>query len=304
MSKDKIQEEFEQWAISVKGNNILAESIRRCDTADHGVVSLFDMMEFYAHVYLEMAVKLAAWEKVAGEDDRDKLGKPEYTAMLFAEVSTFGLLSLSQGFNSTSQQCTRIAERLKNSGMRVTLGSVRDDLFELRTRIQDDWKAEKFFHLSMKEADLYTHPARGWEVVFNRFPKTRIDIEESSKCFAFGRYAAALFHVLLVAEYGVVDLARLLNVAGDKPGWGAMERLEKISAKPYKEKSELEKKYSSVLDGIMPFALSIKNQWRHKISHVENKLVWVDTDFSPRLAEDIIGAVRAFMDKLASDLPK
>ena len=48
MSKDKIQEEFEQWAISVKGNNILAESIRRCDTADHGVVSLFDMMEFYA----------------------------------------------------------------------------------------------------------------------------------------------------------------------------------------------------------------------------------------------------------------
>lgn len=156
----------------------------------------------------------------------------------------------------------------------------------------------------MKEADLYSHPDRDWERVFNRFPKTLIDIEESSRCFAFGRYAAALFHVLLVAEYGVIALAKLLEVAGDKPGWGALERLEKLSAKPYKDKSDLEKKYSAVLEGIMPFALSIKNQWRHKISHVENKLVWEDTDFSPRMAEDIIGAVRGFMDKLANDLPK
>jgi hypothetical protein len=269
-----------------------------------GVVSLFDMMEFFASIYLEMITKLTAWEKVAGESGRDVLVKPLLATQLFAEISTFGLLCLSQGFNSTSQQCTRIADRLKSSGMRVRCGSVRDDLFALRTRIYDDWKAEKFFHLSMKEAEMYFHPDRDWERVFNRFPRTRIDIDESSKCFAFGRYAASLFHVLLVAEYGVIALAKLLNVAGDKPGWGALERLERISVKPYKDKSDLEKKYSAILDGIMPFALSIKNQWRHKISHVENKLEWVDTDFSPKMAEDIIGAVRGFMDKLASDLPQ
>ncbi len=127
----------------------------------------------------------------------------------------------------------------------------------------------------MKEADLYSHPDRDWERVFNRFPKTRTDIEESSKRFAFGRYAAALFHILLVAEFGVVSLAKLLNVAEDKPGWGALERLERISVKAHKDRSDLEKKYSAVLDGVAPFALSIKNQWRHKISHVENKLVWL-----------------------------
>ena len=286
------------------GANILAESRRPWDTAIHGVVSLLDMMEFYAHVHLEMAVKLTAWEKVCGESERDVLMKQDAAVQLFAEVSTFRALCLSQGFNSVALQCGRIAEKIDKSAMHVTCGSIRDELFALRTRIQDDWRAEKFFHLTMKEADLYAHPDKDWDAVFNRFPKTRIDIEESSRCLAFGRYAASLFHVLLVAEYGIVALAKLLDVAGDKPGWGALERLEKISGKPHKGRSALEKKYSSVLDGIMPFALSIKNQWRHKISHVENKLVWVDTDFSPRMAEDIIGAVRGFMDKLARDLPK
>lgn len=139
--------------------------------------------------------------------------------------------------------------------------------------------------------------------MIQRFPGVQIDIEECSKCFAVGRYAASLFHALLVAEYGVIKLAKRLGIAGDKLGWGDLQRLERIAAKPYKERSDLEQKHSKLLDEIMPFALSMKNQWRHKISHVENKLVWIDTDFSPQMAKDIIGAVRAFMDKLATGLP-
>jgi hypothetical protein len=54
---------------------------------------------------------------------------------------------------------------------------------------------------------------------------------------------------------------------------------------------------------MMPFAHSIKNEWRHKINHMENRLVWLDTDFSPQMAGDIINAVRGFMHKLATELP-
>lgn len=131
--------------MGLSGNNILAKSRPLCDTGDYGVVSLFDMMEFYAHVYLDMALNLAGWEKVAGESDRGVPVKPDYAAMLFAQISTFGTLCLSQGFNGTHQQCSRIAERLKTNGMNVTCGIVRDELFALRTRIQDDWKAENSF---------------------------------------------------------------------------------------------------------------------------------------------------------------
>jgi hypothetical protein len=174
----------------------------------------------------------------------------------------------------------------------------------LRTRFQDDLKSEAFLHLSLEEKHLFYVPEDKWEAVIRRFPKVQIDVDECSKCFALGRYAASLFHALLVAEYGVIALAKVLGVAGDRPGWGSLDRLERIAAKPYKERSKIEQENSKLLDEIMPFAFSMKNQWRHKISHVENKLVWIDSDFSPQMARDIIGAVRGFMDKLATSLPK
>jgi hypothetical protein len=49
--------------------------------------------------------------------------------------------------------------------------------------------------------------------------------------------------------------------------------------------------------------LAIKDSWRHKISHVENKLNWMDTDFSPQVAVEIISATRGFMRRLATDMP-
>lgn len=286
------------------GDYLLDSPVMRADDWSHGVVSLLDMMEFWASMFVECSNKMNAWEKVVGEADREATMNRVAATQIYAEVQSFGLLCLQHQLTSTHQQCYRIADNLQARLMNVSCGSMRDDLRELRRRFADDLKSEFFLHLSSKEAALYKSPELDWDKVIRRFPKTQIDVEESGKCFALGRYAASLFHVLLVAEYGVVSLATLLGVAGDKPGWGALDRLEKIVAKPYRDRTDVEEKYSSILEGLLPFAHSIKNQWRHKISHVENKLVWQDTDFSPVMAWDIIGAVRGFMDKLANDLPK
>jgi hypothetical protein len=273
------------------------------DISLYGVVSLFDMMELYAYFFVHQSNQLAGWEKALGETE-DSAMWPRPTEQLATEVAAFGTLCIKHKFTNTAHQCARIHEELQRKGRGLKCSDVRSRLTELRQRFEDELKNVPFFQLSNQELDMYRHPDKDWERVIERFGQTRIDIEECSKCFTFGRYAASLFHVLLVAEYGVIELAKLLEVAGDKPGWGALERLKAISAKPHKERSQLEKKYSSVLDSIMPFALSIKNQWRHKISHVENRLVWQNTDFSPEMARDIIGAVRGFMDKLAFELPK
>jgi hypothetical protein len=48
----------------------------------------------------------------------------------------------------------------------------------------------------------------------------------------------------------------------------------------------------------------MKESWRHKIDHVANKLEWMDTDFSPEVANEIITATRGFMRRLAAELPK
>jgi hypothetical protein len=174
---------------------------------------------------------------------------------------------------------------------------------ELTGRLQDEMKQRLFMSLWLQELVYYNNPCKDWEDVIKRWPKTRIDIEESARCYACSRYAAAIFHALLLAELGVIEVAKVLGVAGDKPGWAALDRLERIRNKPYKDRSTVEQTHYELLDQISPLMLAMKNSWRHKISHVDNRLEWLDTDFSAQLAEEIIMAVRGFMRQLTHELP-
>lgn len=274
------------------------------NTAPHGVVSLLDMMEFIAGFFVKKMSELDEFKRAIEQSNQKKLVPTELVLKLNAKVDVFGALCVEYGLNSTAKQCDRIQKQLKETGMQMLCAHMAEALHALHTRFEDDLGSEYFLHLSVQDADMYKNPTKNWDKALGRFWRMRKDVEESSKCFALGRYAAALFHVLLVAEHGVVELAKLLDVAGDKPGWGNLERLEKIYLKKYPDRNEKEKQYSAVIDSTIPFALAIKNAWRHKISHVENKLIWSDTDFSPELTKDILNAVRGFMEKLAAELPK
>jgi hypothetical protein len=183
-----------------------------------------------------------------------------------------------------------------------TLSDLHDLGKELRGRLNDELFGTLFFSLSTSEADSYSNPTKDWELVIKTWPKTQIDIEESSRCYACSRYAAAIFHALLVAEIGVIEVAKLLGAAGDRPGWGALTRLERILQKPYNERSTTEQAHSELLEQVLPLMLAMKNSWRHKISHAENRLEWLDTDFSPQLVEEIMKAIRGFMRRLATEL--
>jgi hypothetical protein len=174
---------------------------------------------------------------------------------------------------------------------------------ELQGRLDDELFGILFFSMTSSEVQCYTNPTKDWEEIIKRWPKTQIDIEESSRCFACARYAGAIFHVLLVAEIGVIEVSALLGVKGDKPGWGALDRLGRILATAYKGRSPIQQANSELLEQTMPLMLAIKDSWRHKINHVDNKLEWLDTDFSPQVAEEIMKATRGFMRRLATELP-
>jgi hypothetical protein len=223
---------------------------------------------------------------------------------IYAYVGVLGTDLMAHGLKSAAIKSGRIHERLETGHMNINYGEMTSLLRELRERIEDDLHVTVFLALSQDESALYSSPDKDWGTVITRFHKLRHDIEEASKCFALGRYAAALFHVLLVAEFGVIKVAELFGAAGDRPGWGALDRLRKISDKDWKQKTVLEQQHSEFLKNLLPMAFAIKDSWRHKISHVDNKLEWMDTDFSPEVAGEIISATRGFMRRLAQDLPK
>ena len=101
----------------------------------------------------------------------------------------------------------------------------------------------------------------------------------------------------------MIQVAKLLQVEGDKPGWGALKRLSELIKEPFPQRTALAQKHTKLLENVVPLAIVIKDSWRHKLDHVDNQIVWVDTDFSPEVAGEIISATRAFMRKLAKELP-
>ena len=175
--------------------------------------------------------------------------------------------------------------------------------------MQSEMQNQLFLHLPLNQAKRYMSPFLGWEEVVRRFPNTTADIEEAVRCFACDRYAGAVFHAMLVAEFGAIEVGRLVAVGDPKPGWpGTIREMRRIvhgtkhGGQP-KPLTPLEHKHRNFLEQLLPLMESVQDGWRHKISHADNRIVFLSGEFSFQVAEEITTATRGFMRRLAMDLP-
>jgi hypothetical protein len=268
-----------------------------------GVVSLLEVLELEAKAFVSLSTMLREMETIGDvasktaetlcEIDRHKIsGMCEILADMCVDYA----------MPMSAKKANRICDEIKLNG-NMLYSSAHVHLKELRERVEDELESSFFLHLEPAQAAMYQNPDKGWEVIGKRFNKIQFNIEESGKCFALERYGAAVFHVLQVAEYGVIQVAKLLKVEGDKPGWGSLKRLSDLIKEPFPKRTALAQQHTKLLENMVPLAVVIKDSWRHKLDHVDNQIIWVDTDFSPEVAAEIISATRAFMRKLAKELP-
>ena len=270
----------------------------------YGVVSLLEMLRLYGDLFVQNLSRILQWEVKC---ERISQGltplNPNIAVEIYAYVGVLHVELASYGLKTAAKKAQRIRTDLETAQMRVDYGKMTSMLKELRERIEDDLHSTVLLTLSEPESVLYQKPEGDWGDAARRFSKIRHDIEECSKCFALGRYPASVFHAMLIAEFGVIQVSDFFAVSGDKPGWGALERLQRISDKKWPDKTSLEQQHAKFLEAVLPLAFSMKNAWRHKMDHVANKIVWIDTSFDAEFAKDIISATSAFMRRLATDLP-
>jgi hypothetical protein len=161
-----------------------------------------------------------------------------------------------------------------------------------------------FWALTVSETEYYKNPRKGWEEIIVRCPDSITDVEEASKCFALSRYAAAVFHSLQIVEIGLIELGRVVVATDPQTGWNATtKRLNKILATKYPDRTPFQQQNSKFLEQITATIESLKSAWRNKISHAQDKLVLLTSDFTPEVAEEILIASRSFMRRLATDAP-
>jgi hypothetical protein len=104
------------------------------------------------------------------------------------------------------------------------------------------------------------------------FPDAVFDAVEAGNCFALERFTACIYHLMRVAEHGLVAVARSLNVPEEKvnKGWdGCIQGIESSiktisSTKPSLDWQDQVKKYSDLCS----WFTTIKTGWRNPVSHV------------------------------------
>lgn len=176
---------------------------------------------------------------------------------------------------------------------------------ELQGRLVDEMQNRLFLSLSMGEAEHYQRPWDGWIDVLYRFPTAMTDVEEARKCLALGRYTAAIFHLMRVTEAAVLELQRFLDTKPDvKPHFGSvLQKLEHLKQKTeFKDLPDQLKPYAGFLGDVLPQLHAIKDSWRNKVSHVDDRIIIADV-FTEEMAVGIYDATLRLMKKLASGLP-
>jgi hypothetical protein len=127
------------------------------------------------------------------------------------------------------------------------------------------------------------------------FPDARYDAFQAGACFAFGCFTACVYHLMRVAEYGLVSVATSLNVDQEKlaKGWdGCIQGIESAiktisSTKPTTDWQAQVKKYSD----LCAWFTTIKTGWRNPASHIPR-------NYSEQSAAGMFSATRTLFEHL------
>jgi hypothetical protein len=96
-----------------------------------------------------------------------------------------------------------------------------------------------------------------------------------------------------------------LGVQDPKSGWTSVSgKLEQLVNKT--KYSDLDPKFQQCfgfLEQLNGTVAALKNSWRNKISHAQGRLAVLTPDFTPEITDEIVSSSRAFMRRLADEMP-
>ena len=180
----------------------------------------------------------------------------------------------------------------------ILAGQVLDDLiagleYLLRT-FRDEIDARPLFAMPPGSASFYDQPKPLFgERVDTSFPSSADDVAEAGRCFALGRWTAAVMHLMRALETPLALLAARVGV-DEAVNWNkSLNEIEgKLRAVSKRDHGATEEQWAA--EAASHFR-SIKNAWRNHVMHGRS---FYDED----RATEILEAVRALMRSLASRL--
>jgi hypothetical protein len=240
--------------------------------------------------------KLFGQERILDESECHQLAQEAYE--FETRIRRSGLPVAAKTMQDVRQLLTVAANTHKSQTVRQVAVGVE----ETERNIRREMDSVLFFYIPTESAERYTDPSRGWEPILKRWPKLKAEIEQSSRCFAFECFPAALFHIFLVAEFGVIQVCDLVGKSGTKPGWSCVQTLEEL-LRDTARRNALNPDHTKILDHFVPQMRSLRDA-RHTLTHLRAEVDYLVKGADPRTASDLIGATRRFLSGIAKALPQ
>ena len=256
------------------------------------LVSLLDMLEFGSARFIRLIVSHSViWglirqfhdvpnnEKVPDEIDLDAL-----------RTQLIKLKELTEDLECKGSipPIKRFIQAI-DSSIGMTYGEFKTHLEHSLFRMADELEGRIFLSISLRDVELYQQPEPTFgREVEDKFPSSVEDISEAAKCLALDRNTACVFHLMRAMERALKVLGLKLGLQNVDIEWGPLLGAidDKIKAMPTGAHKD---KWS----GCRANLYHVKQAWRNPTMHP--KETYTNTQ-----ARDVLNAVRAFMQQLAT----
>lgn len=259
------------------------------------MVSLLELLRFYAETYVQITKNLFDLQVCAQIEQAEGNLEAETKQRIGIVLPLVKSHCEEIGLHVSAKHAQDLIMKLERDDLDD------HDLEALNETIQRELSCRFYVGISEDRKEAFCESLKGWEVILNPFPEATEDIEEMNKCYALCRYSAAVFHSLIVMEFGLVALGKLIGVTDPKEGWDASCRRLETIIKEGRSKNSTGLDFG-FLEQVNVCIQSIKQAWRNKINHATGKPLVMQSNFAPYVAEEIIAATRSFMRRLADGL--
>jgi hypothetical protein len=259
------------------------------------LISWLDMLRFSADQYMSLATSLARLSLDAERHRGDPYMRVAYIAG-FAENLKHVASDLTQiGCPVSSSSAMRLAEEMSESWSSETLDS---RMTALSGNISDEMGQHLFFWVPSERAKFYDSTEKTFgEDVANRFASSLSEIRDAGNCYAFGQSTACVFHLMRVMEIGLKALYASLGLPFDRQiSWELILRdWSREEIKGNATANALLMAHLDFYQSMRATVSSVKDAWRNPTMHF-------DRTYSLEEAEEILGAVKAFMRCVSAEI--
>jgi hypothetical protein len=273
------------------------------DNCPYGVVSLLDMLEFYAKDYVQIAHQFGL---ILGTYQKDKTD-PESIGKALADLlaSTFGLgllvtrdqigEMLSEMFKVPGAVTVRVEKPLlRIEGENLDPARFCHHIESIYSVFRSELGSINFRAVP-KEKSKYCDPKWLFDSpIQQNFPSAWGEFQSAGKCYAYGENTACAFHLNRALEWALKSLAVHLGKRFDRNSWERhLEDIDKELTARYtdaKARTPEEKFYS---EAATQFG-NMKVAWRNPTMHIE-------AHYDETQAAYLLTTVEQFMAHLANN---